>query len=127
MKFSEQYISICEKLPPRKPEEWEKGNFGLYIDTIVQVIDINEFGIWVHFKEKSSNYSCLKTIDPNEVIWLPSRESDWMEMEEWRGYLIYSKKEDIWQINLWDTELSNHSDPLLCCARAWEKSKEMKE
>jgi len=132
MNFSNEYIEICRKL---SPHEFEVYDYGFHYGE-----DKLGIGIITHIDHeividgKRIPAVVLKTLDDkplhtvsHEIFWLPHRESDWMKMEGWSGGWCFSFDGD-WQIYdvdeqpiLDDDSISN---PLLACAKAWEKEKQ---
>ena len=143
MQFSEEYIEICRKLPPRDPYDFQRGDFievggaiKLVIrkenvdlgrgDAILLNCDTEEEFIFEEGQWDSGN-----TADPVELTWLPHRESDWMKMKDgWSPsmtLMVYGENREKWEVfnhGLKKEIIDDCDDPLLACARAWEKTQE---
>ena len=122
MKFSEEYIEICRKLPPHEFEVgdwayWEDIQSGIVV--ICQIID-DEDGPWLVGDIDGDSYGKY----PDELTcWLPHRESDWMKMKGWGNWTI-ELNGSIFVVaeQLAPGVIASSLNPLMACAKAWEKA-----
>jgi hypothetical protein len=116
MQVTDEYLNICKKLPPRKPEEWKIGDW-----VIIEMNGIVGPPLLIKY---TAEFPCHQDVDGIDEIWLPNSPVDWLEMEELQGLFLHK-----WIANgrwrIWDSiaeqPISSEEDPLLACARAWEK------
>lgn len=113
MIFSPEYIAICRKLPPY--EDWKLGDWGIEMDRVFMISHYDQLP--------------LTPVGDEPIIWLPHRESDWMKMwpvEEVEPPWMLATADGEWWVYdpKMDVDFIVSSDPLLACAKAWEKAVE---
>jgi hypothetical protein len=142
MQVTDEYLNICKKLPPRKPEEWRVGDWAI-LDTDGRPLLLYAPGIF-----KNNWYSPIldrifmfekEWLEQKRFIWIPHRESDWLKLllkldDRGGHYQLYpfNSKDGIWWTVEYESKpfgsihtIEQDSDPLLALAKAWLKSKEV--
>lgn len=125
MNFPPEYIAICRKLPPH---EFEVGDWvidGKFTEQAKPELIYKDNIDWSFWEE-------------GRFIWLPHRESDWMKMEGWNTDREPEQWGSPWNLSVhhvksgfrWRVDGASGlhigwgTDPLLACAKAWEKAVE---
>lgn len=146
MNFSKEYIEICRKLPPRKPGDWEVGDFlrakvniktsDGFKEVEMTMMIVHTFLERLECVDETANRKLWTIYKGKDITWLPHRISQFMKMKEWNSDWILST-DDIdkyWHIGHIDRStpcdqchefpirsvIADAEDPLLACAKAIE-------
>ncbi len=134
MKFKPDYISLCKKLPPRKPEDWEVGDFlkssiRLGINNIqVTMMVVHTFLERLECVDETGRrklHTVYKT--DSELVHLPSSPIFWMSLPDFKEPPLLTRlnnkhtREVLWNCVATDEIETIDSDPLLVVARTWQK------
>ena len=127
-----EYIDICRKLPHHI---FERGDYVHWFTGTEWATDLI---IGFDLSLQPSIYwdgriQAVGQTDPDAngpMVWLPHRESQWMQMKGWKSGWKFQKLFDTgpgkphvnvtYVVWLKDTSLAAESDPLMACAKAWE-------